>query len=290
MLTDEQNSHNPKAYLIVGRSELPNSLEVGRRFDFESNRLLISNKKEASISIPSKADTTYSVELFQTEEGWLFENHGDPGSVLLNGLINEEHRLKDGDLLQIGNTIFHFLEGVGIQSDIYAQLLRLTRIDLQTGAYNKAHFETALEDWIMLSKRHTQSLSLIEIDIDHFKRVNDTYGHEAGDVVLKQLAERILKRVRKGDVFCRIGGGEEFALILPETPKENAVKFAEEIREEIANEPFVYDGLLLPVTISLGVGEYQEEMSTEEFKKNVDKLLYQAKQMGRNKVVTDFST
>lgn len=279
----------PRAYLIVGRTESPNLLEVGRRFDIASDYMVISNKKDADIPLSSRADTLYMVELFLTKTGWIFENKGAPGTVLLNGLINEEHRLKDGDLIQVGNTIFHFLTGTGIQSDIYSQLLRLTRIDLQTGAYNKVHFETALEDWVTLAKRYNQSVSLILIDIDHFKKLNDTYGHIVGDVVLKQLSERILKRVRKGDVFCRIGGGEEFAIILPETAIEKAIKFAEDIREVIDQRNFVHKNLSIHVTVSLGVDTYQNTMSTDEFKHYVDKLLYSAKQTGRNKVVSNLS-
>lgn len=280
---NEQESEKG-AYLILGQPELPNLIEVGRRYDLNSDEMLISNRKEARIPLPSRPEENYSVLIYRTKGIWSFENRGQPGSVLLNGYINEERELKDGDLLQIGGTVFHFLEGIGIQSNIYAQMIHLTRVDLLTGAYNKAHFGVSLEDWINLSKRHTQSLALIVFDIDHFKKVNDTYGHLVGDAVLKQVAERVLHRVRKGDVFCR-NGGEEFALILPETRKDSAVQFAEELRHEIAKEPFLCQDISLSVTISLGVAEYQKGMTKVDFEGAADRAMYAAKHTGRNRVM-----
>lgn len=285
VMTKRDESTIQGAYLILGRPEVVGLIEVGRRYDLKSEGTLLSNQKDSEVPIPSSAENDYRVLITRDEEGWIFENLGKKGSVFVNQFPSEEHRLTDGDLLRVGQTVFHFLEGIGILSDIYSQMSQATRIDLQTGAYNKAHFQVALEDWMTLTKRHRQTLSLLMIDIDHFKRVNDTYGHLAGDLVLKQLSDRILKRVRKGDVFCRVGGGEEFALILPETSKESAIKFAEELRQEIERAPFNYEQISLPVTVSIGVAEYVDGMTKDEFIQAADTLMYQAKNAGRNRVV-----
>lgn len=280
----EKEAITDGAYLVLGRPELRDSIEVGRRYYLKGTQVLISTQKEADISLPSKEGASYSVLLYQSKGGWVLENRGEPGSTLLNGYPNQIRRLKDGDLLQIGGTIFHFLEGVGVLSDIYAQLFRASRIDLLTDAYNAAHFDASLDDWMNLSKRHSQSLSLLMIDIDSFKKVNDTYLHLGGNAVLKQIAQRIFKRLRKGDIFCRYGG-EELAIILPETPKESAVGYAEEIRQAIASEPFTYQHHSFHVTVSIGVAEYKEGMSKDDFVEAADERLYHAKHTGKNKVV-----
>ncbi len=273
------------AYLILGQSEVPGFAAIGRRYNLKTNRILISNTKEADIPISSSQNKTYMVWLIQDGEGWRFENQGDLGTTSLNGFLNTERSLQEGDLLRIGGTVFHFLEGSGIISGIYSEMSLATRIDLHTKAYNKEHFRSSLEDWVNLANRHRQPLSLIAMDIDHFKKVNDTHGHSVGDIVLKQFAQRVLNRTRKGDIFCRTGG-EEFILILPETSKNNAIQLAEDIREDIAKEPIVYKENTLFITISLGVGEYEFQTTRDEFAERVDKLLYNAKHTGRNKVMS----
>ncbi len=277
------------AYLILGETEIPDISAIGRRYNLKSNPMLISNTKGADIPISSISnDRKYAVLLTQNKNGiWQFENRGMTGAISLNGFPSEEQELKDGDFLKIGGTIFQFLGGAGVASKIYKALLLATRIDLLTGAYNHAHFASSLEDFVNIANRHGQPLSLIMFDIDHFKKINDTYGHYGGDAVLRYLSGLVNNRIRKGDIFCRTGG-EEFGLLLPETPKENALQLAEKLRYDIAKVPVSYKGQEIIVTISVGVGQYIDNEHHLVFGERVDKLMYQSKHTGRNKVSFEF--
>lgn len=213
----------------------------------------------------------------------MFENRGALGSISLNGMPSEERRLKDGDLLQVGEAIFHFLEGVDVFSNLYAELSRVAHRDFLTGAFNQGYFWYILQEWTNLSTRMKSPLSLVMIDVDDFKRINTDHGHNGGDFILKHVVKRISHRLRKGDIFCR-SGGDELSIILPNTTKENALKVAEEIRQEIAREPFIYEGVQIPITLSVGVSEYQSGMTKEQFHGAADQMMYKVKKLGKNRV------
>ena len=119
-------------------------------------------------------------------------------------------------------------------------------------------------------------------DLDHFKRVNDTYGHLAGDYVLHHLAQVIANRIRREDVLARYGG-EEFSIILPEIETENAIVFADKIRRLVERTAFVFEDHTLPITISVGVATSSQEVTTPaDLIKKADEKLYEAKSAGRN--------
>ena len=129
-------------------------------------------------------------------------------------------------------------------------------------------------------------VSLAMFDIDHFKQVNDTYGHQAGDTVLRDLAKNVASLVRVNDVFCRYGG-EEFAIILPESSLADATVACEKIRKAIEEFTFSHNGTEIPITISIGVKMLDPgagDVTPDEMIEAADKLLYAAKQQGRNRV------
>lgn len=165
--------------------------------------------------------------------------------------------------------------------------LELSVVDQLTGLYNRRYMTNQLALWMKRAATGSQPLSVIAADIDHFKQVNDKHGHNAGDRVLVQFAERIKANVRPKDIVCR-PGGEEFLVIMPETTGELAGKAAERIRRAIAAEPFELDeinGPLLGVTVSAGVAAYSgEEDTVSEMLRRADAALYRAKTSGRNRV------
>ncbi|MBF0282876.1 MAG: diguanylate cyclase, partial [Magnetococcales bacterium] len=157
--------------------------------------------------------------------------------------------------------------------------------DALTGVANRRAFEQTLHREHARSVRHKLPLSLVMFDLDHFKKVNDTYGHPVGDKVLTTVAERAGKMLRQSDLIARYGG-EEFVLILPEATLEAAAAAAEKIRLEVMRLRFKTGNQMLTVTSSFGVCEWQPGMTPEELLHQADQALYRAKQGGRNRVVS----
>ena len=148
------------------------------------------------------------------------------------------------------------------------------------------HRVETLERELSRARRYDRPLALVMFDIDYFKQCNDTYGHRAGDFVLREISDVVRERARKVDVLARYGG-EEFALILPEIELKGATQFAEKIRVMLADSKFMFEGRHIPVTISVGVAELTPEVATyDDLIKRADARLYKAKQTGRNRVVS----
>ena len=163
------------------------------------------------------------------------------------------------------------------------ELAELVLTDGLTGLYNFRHFEHVLQAEMDRSKRSGIPTSLVMIDLDFFKSINDTHGHEIGNLVLKHVADILTAELRTTDVVCRYGG-EEFAVIFPETDLNLAVKVADRIRELIADTPVNCEAGEIYVTASMGASVYMKFgiLSVEEFVDSVDKYLYEAKKSGRN--------
>jgi len=164
-------------------------------------------------------------------------------------------------------------------------LEREIRTDALTGLFNFRHFSETLEQEVERSNRNGSPLALIMVDLDHFKQVNDTWGHETGNRALQLAAAVLREDVRRIDAVCRYGG-EEMALILPDTPLPRAIKVAERLRERIEEAGHTLDGLSLGLTASFGVGIFPSPgvSSAAALVEKTDALLYQAKAEGRNRV------
>ncbi|MBL4572402.1 MAG: GGDEF domain-containing protein [Gammaproteobacteria bacterium] len=165
------------------------------------------------------------------------------------------------------------------------QLAALVRTDELTRLFNFRYFNQALSLEMERTRRSGQPTCLIMLDLDHFKAINDAYGHEAGNVVLGHISSLIKRAVRRLDIPCRYGG-EEFTIILPDTTLKQGVRFANRLRLIIENSPAKTSDALLGVEASFGVDVYMkgDEVAEKEFVKKVDSFLYLAKQEGRNKV------
>ena len=154
--------------------------------------------------------------------------------------------------------------------------------DPLTGLPNRLAYEERVILEINRNKRNSENICIAMWDIDHFKKVNDTYGHEAGDRVLKLLSKIISTRVRKVDMFARIGG-EEFVLLMPDTELENALGLNEELRNSLADSGFHYDGSPCPITASVGIARIEEYDNSESVMRKADEALYKSKREGRNR-------
>lgn len=173
-----------------------------------------------------------------------------------------------------------------------SSLERQANTDPLTGLFNRRFLDRSLDDEVARAKRYDLALSVLMIDVDHFKQVNDQYGHQVGDWVLQTLATIAAKELRETDVFVRYGG-EEFLVLVPHTPAHQAAELAERLRKRIAEHDFAKPsdpgGLQITgVTVSIGVASVNQEIDTSEnLILAVDRNLYRAKQEGRNRVVAN---
>jgi len=166
------------------------------------------------------------------------------------------------------------------------ELKLLASTDSMTKLYNRRYFSTISEHILELAKRDNISTSLIMLDIDKFKNINDTYGHKVGDDVIISLAQKLKEWTRKSDIICRFGG-EEFVILLPETNIDGALVISEKIRQIVEDEVINLEfGRELKFTVSIGVSEVknEEDVNIEASIQRADEALYEAKQSGRNKV------
>jgi diguanylate cyclase (GGDEF)-like protein len=158
-------------------------------------------------------------------------------------------------------------------------------LDPLTRLFNRGALDNNLEEMEEVFERYEDNFAVVFIDLDHFKKINDTFGHDAGDMVLKGVANILQENSRKVDVVARYGG-EELVVVLPKKDINQAVQYAEKIRSKIQSASFVYDGAKVAVTASLGVSSRRRNSSLSETIKSADAGVYQAKDTGRNKVVS----
>jgi two-component system cell cycle response regulator len=173
--------------------------------------------------------------------------------------------------------------------DAYEKIRLLSITDKLTGCYNRTYMDEYLAKEIARAKRYIRPVSLVMADIDHFKRVNDTYGHQAGDLILKDFAASIKKGLRKDVDWMARYGGEEFLMVLPETDYECAMSSADRLRKSVAESVSSYNGIEIRITASFGVvgfvpSAHNQKMSYEMIINRADKALYRAKNDGRNRV------
>jgi len=205
--------------------------------------------------------------------------------------VNHEpvnHRiLNSGDKITVGETVFRFSYNDEIEEEYHSRLFNFAATDSLTGLYNRRYVLNELEKHHKISKRNRRLFSIIVMDIDDFKKINDTYGHAAGDEFLKKVAFIINNTLREQDIAGRLGG-EEFLLVLPETDLEGAYILAGRIRESIAAAEVIYAGQVIQATISSGVSQYNLEFpprSTDTIFQHADHAMYKAKKSGKNKVI-----
>ncbi|MEW6608027.1 MAG: diguanylate cyclase [bacterium] len=223
-------------------------------------------KVRSSLSIPMRAHKSVIGILYFASA---FENAFNPETIEILNIIADEATIV------INNAMF------------YDQFKLLAITDGLTKCYNHRHFQEVLETEFQRAKRYKLTFSLLIGDIDNFKKINDTYGHQTGDMILKGIGTLLKRCVRDMDVVARYGG-EEFAVIMPETDSEGAFKTAERIRCSI--EEYIFSGLppKTSVTMSIGIGTYPklDVGSKFEFVEKIDKALYRAKEEGKNRVIS----
>lgn len=256
--------------------------DLGKKHSLDVPSMIIGRSSKCDIQIDQESVSRNHAKIVNNGQSVMIRDLGSTNGTYVNDQLLSEHILRDGDLIQIGRTILKFLSGDNIENSYHEEIYRLTTVDGLTQAFNKRYFLETLEREISRSGRYGRPLSLIMFDLDHFKNVNDTYGHLAGDHVLKHLAQVVSSRIRREDVLARYGG-EEFAIILPETEHGNALFFADKIRRLVERTSFLFEKIQLPITISVGVATSDAEAASPvELIGRADEKLYEAKGAGRN--------
>lgn len=280
-----QKAKEQEACLIIIRGT-----PQGHRYFLTQDEMVVGRDPAADISI---SDPTISKKHAQIARL--------PGNVVrvvdlgsANGTFINDKKVAPGesvilakeDMIRLGNSIFKFLPAGELEILFYGNLGSAIHTDALTKIYNKGYLMEALEAEFKRAKALHTDLSVLFFDLDHFKRINDTYGHDAGDYVLKEFAALVRGGfVRPKDIFARYGG-EEFVILLGNTGSQAAGEIAEKVRATIENHKFMYEGKRLPVTTSLGVAEVTSDIeSPQTLMKAADKALYAAKSGGRNRVV-----
>jgi diguanylate cyclase (GGDEF)-like protein len=259
--------------------------DIGQRHVLKSPLTRIGRSRQNDIVLASDSVSRHHAEITREGEEIIVRDLGSTNGTFINNDVERtrECRLRRGDQIRIGETILKFLSGTDIESQYHAIVASMALTDGLTAMANRKHLDTMIQEEMSRSRRNNRALSILMIDIDHFKQINDAHGHIAGDNVLKHIGALLLQRLRPGDKLGRYGG-EEFCAILPETGRAEAAYVAESLRSQVAAEQFIEDGTQIPVTVSIGVAALRTEKLFTDLYRAADRRLYLAKQWGRNRV------
>lgn len=213
----------------------------------------------------------------------IVEDLGSSNGTFLNGQQIRRHKLKDGDKIQIGSvSILKFSYQDELEQMFQQELFDRGIKDGLTQIYNKRYILDRMAGEFAHARRHGIVLSLLIFDIDHFKQVNDIYGHPAGDMVLQELTKLVRKMLRTSDVFARYGG-EEFVVLMRDVDRAGALVLAQRIRKHVKRHSFMVGERSISLTVSLGIATLSDDMqSADDLVKEADSYLYKAKQAGRD--------
>jgi len=276
-------------------SELPNRAtrpclvviagkELGERVDLDDDDVIIGRAESSRLYINSDLVSRHHATIAFSAGRYVLRDEGSTNGTFVNDVrLTEPRPLDDGDTVKIGRTVLKYTESP-VEVQYLDHVMALAQKDALTSLFNKRRFDELLPAEATRTGQSGTPLSLILFDIDHFKSVNDNYGHPAGDAVLRAVADVAKGCLRDGDMLFRVGG-EEFALLLPE-PLAAAAGRAETVRRAIERHVMPFGATTLQVTVSLGIAEFVRGEELPAFYQRADERLYESKKSGRNRVST----
>lgn len=267
--------------------------EIGRDFRLKRGGMILGRGLETDIRILDELVSREHARLeleFDAANGattyWIVDL-GSTNHTFVNSKQVERIELRDGDRIQVGETVLKFVLLDDVEARFHQEVRQRIQIDRLTGLLTKESLYLALEMELRRCQRYNLPLSVLMMDLDRFKSVNDTHGHQMGSHVLSEVGRLIRETVRAVDVSARYGG-EEFVSYLAEARADGAAQAAERIRSAIEAHPFTLDGATIRVTISIGVATYPEHgRDIKSLVARADKALYRAKESGRNRVCVE---
>jgi diguanylate cyclase (GGDEF)-like protein len=260
---------------------------VGKMFSLESP-LTLGRASDCDVSLDEDGISRLHARFGRRDDGTVYlQDLESKNGTYVNGERVETHVLRDGDKIQVGPiSILKFSYQDVLDEALQRNLYESATKDPLTRVANKRALDDTLEREFAYARRHRTPLAVVMLDIDHFKRINDTFGHAAGDGVLRAMAQLVERSTRAEDFFARVGG-EEFALVLRGLDERNAALFAERVRQLVVSSVFMEGETRVPVTISLGLACHAPGQTTpEDLLRAADENLYRAKRDGRNRVAT----
>jgi two-component system cell cycle response regulator len=261
----------------------------GRLVEIDGSELVVGRTDESTLRLDDESLSRRHARFFRLMGNHFVADLQSTNGTFVNGArIAAPTQLADGDRVQLGlETVLRFgLTDKAVVEEA-RRLYEATVRDRLTGAYNRHHLDERLASEWAFAQRHGTRLSVLFVDADHFKKVNDTYGHAGGDAVLRSLASTLHSSVRQEDIVARYGG-EEFILLVRGLAPDEVSALAERVRGEVAACRIDHDGQTIPVTVSVGVATHEsgrEAASIEALVGAADAALYRAKEQGRNRVV-----
>jgi two-component system cell cycle response regulator len=270
-----------RAYLVVlaGAS-------VGEMYKVDGSKTIIGRGQKAQVRLLDDGISREHAQLVTEGNKIFLEDLGSTNGTFCNGLKVDRRELCDGDKILVGSTtILKFTYHDNLDEIFQKQMYESALRDGLTKAFNKKYFTDRLESELTFALRHDSPLVLVMFDIDHFKKVNDTHGHQAGDLVLSEISTLLTGALRAEDVFARYGG-EEFAIICRGTDLTQASIVGERMRKAVEKHRFVHEGTPIPITISVGIAGLPDPAVKDatDLVSRADKALYQSKHGGRNRV------
>jgi diguanylate cyclase (GGDEF)-like protein len=267
-----------------------NEIDFGKHFLLEKNKILLGRDDTNDIAIhDEKISKVHSeISIIKSSQGieriFIKDLASTNGTYVNNELIDQS-TLNAGDKIQIGDTVLSLSYNDELEKEYHAKLFNYAVRDTHTGLYNKRFIVNELENISRIARRSGRAFSIIIIDIDDFKQINDLHGHLAGDEYLKRISELFTQSLREQDIAGRIGG-EEFLIILPETNIDGAFKLAVRIRKNVENFVLNYLNFKIKTTISAGVCQYEKTIKdVNELLDIADQALYETKRSGKNNVM-----
>jgi diguanylate cyclase (GGDEF)-like protein len=259
---------------------------LGGTLELGNEPVTIGRASTCQVHLANDSISRTHARIERTEFGYTIHDLGSTNGTYVNDEKVASAPLAAGDRIHIGNHILKFLSSSDIEAQYHETVFKIVTSDGLTGAYNKRYLLDVLQREVGRAQRFSRSMAMLMMDLDHFKSVNDRYGHLAGDAVLQEFGRRVNQIVRSDDIFARYGG-EEFALVVSETTPEEAFDVAERIRAAMAAEPVTTDTDLVEVTVSIGLTVYdgKQPCTPLQLIRRADMKLYEAKNAGRNRIV-----
>ena len=259
---------------------------IGEVYDLGNESIVIGRDPSCDLELDDDSVSRQHASLEQVAGGYILTDRGSTNGTYVNDERIEQRKLRTCDRLRFGNQIVKFLSTDHIEVEYHETVYKIMTTDGLTQAYNRRYFLEVIEREFYRARRTGRPLSVLMVDVDLFKKINDTYGHLAGDEVLGELCRRINGLLRRDEVLARYGG-EEFVLVMSDTPLDEACEAGERLRRAVAEHPFVSEQATINVTVSVGVASTEGRSLVEptELIEQADQRLYAAKQSGRNRVM-----